>query len=706
MTANHRDGTPDGAGSGPDPSAMHGTGYPAARLADALATAAAHTDPTTRERAGHRVRQWGAVLRGMLNGTLRIGSRTPVEGLPAWVTPEVLRGGFATGRAVARGGTPDFSRALHGLTESHARLDAGTYRVDVPEEAALLVLAWLVRAGDLDAAGALLREISPFADQLRFTPADGVVRDPGTVWRKTAADVREALAARTPHPRVETMRATLTGWHPYADELLELWLDSAVDGQIGAKLDGPWRARAARLLDRYRELAAAHPVPRKHRDPRENATILRTCAAIAVDGERIAPHELRRVRHAVSSMVERRGRPGSARHTAVRAEQAANAAIPSVPAFAALVLARVAGLRPDRGIDQVDDLLAPVHEDVPGLPRGAEIPEAVRRIVRRALAGTVEELVDAGIVPSAEVLAEFAPAVAAVAVSAGYADEALRTLMAATYLAFRARRSLLLTDLSHQVSFDELPWVRAVAGHRAEPAGRATARRLGGLVLAAFPGTVVPNPMVRELAQLAPDLPWVEELAADIFQGTFTPKFPAAARLAGELLDGGLYARYYGLDFAAAADVRTFVRWCDGRADRRGANPVVANGSMIEHAQLLTTHNLATLVHAGVDVDWEAAAGGAFDRAVRLVPAVRGPRGLAAVKDVAYAWRQLVFFLSLTASPQALLDRWWARSPVALHLPLAGLAHVVDGGGFDRTGRGGRGRRLLGWTSGRHWLVA
>ena len=119
--------------------------------------------------------------------------------------------------------------------------------------------------------------------------------------------------------------------------------------------------------------------------------------------------------------------------------------------------------------------------------------------------------------------------------------------MAATYRAFRARRSLLLLDLQHQVRMTELPWVQALrpyreAGDETREEAQATLRRLGELALDGFPATLLPNPLVRELAALSretgADLPWVEELAADIFMGRFSPKFPRAARLAGELLAG------------------------------------------------------------------------------------------------------------------------------------------------------------------------
>lgn len=50
-----------------------------------------------------KARSWSDVLSGILTGELKIGSRKPVQGMPAWATPQVLRGGFATG-AYAAGG--------------------------------------------------------------------------------------------------------------------------------------------------------------------------------------------------------------------------------------------------------------------------------------------------------------------------------------------------------------------------------------------------------------------------------------------------------------------------------------------------------------------------------------------------------------------------------------------------------------------------
>lgn len=123
------------------------SGYAWAQLARAFVTSQVHEDADTRRRAEVRVDRWRQVSSGMADGTLTIGSRTPAKGLPVWVTPEVVRGGFATGKAAAggpllehetataeRAGIPANRRALFayhlteaGLEELYSLLDSGAY---------------------------------------------------------------------------------------------------------------------------------------------------------------------------------------------------------------------------------------------------------------------------------------------------------------------------------------------------------------------------------------------------------------------------------------------------------------------------------------------------------------------------------------------------------------------------------------------------
>ncbi|WP_426569126.1 hypothetical protein [Streptomyces canus] len=748
-------------------------GYASGQLARALATARTHQDPDTRRRAQDKSRAWRAVLAGMANGLLAIGSQTPVAGLPAWVTPEVVRGGFATGEALAggplrpyetdvarRAGIPEDRRALFaywlsedGLGRLYDLLDSGRYEVTVPEEAALLTVAWLARAGETQAALALVEELVPFADRLRFAPppADRPAPDAAAVHRRTVGDARHDLDRRLPSRAVETQREALAVWQPFGDELLAHWLETAEDGQVLARTpDAGWHERGEELLRRYRDLARRHTYCTKHLNPKQNLAILRGALEETLAHRPLDARRLGLLRHAVTSMVRRRGLPGSPELTALRREQAAQAALPSHHALAQLVLRRLSGLPPEEGVGEVEPLLAPVSEEEAretGLPAGAAIPHALRRPVEAALSAPIGTLVERGLVPSAEVLAELVPQLVAATTAQAYPDDSLRTLAAAHYRAFRNRRSLLLLNLERQVRVEELPWVKAVAGWRSDTeAGEVSAlalRQLGELAVQAFPGTILPNPLVRELSVLArqADLgaPLVEELAADIFMGTFTPKFLAAARVAAELLGGGsLYERYYAIDYralrnlaiaeAGEAQTRTirprtspgFAQLCAERAGssssraRWGFGSVAANGTVIEQAQILTTHNLATLVHrVGIApaTGWEDLARRSFDTVCRLTARVHGnPRPLSTVKDAAYAWRQMLFHLSLcTPREQARTLDWLSeeltRRPghVAVRLTpaLTGLRQVTQGGSPED----GEGRRLLGWTTGGHWML-
>ncbi|MEW2581324.1 hypothetical protein [Streptomyces syringium] len=343
-------------------------------------------------------------------------------------------------------------------------------------------------------------------------------------------------------------------------------------------------------------------------------------------------------------------------------------------------------------------------------------------------------------------LAELVPQLVAPTTALAYEDQALRTLMTANYQAFRNRRSLLLLNFEHQIRLEELPWVRAVAGHRREGAAREAARttlvHLGELALQGFPATVLPNPLVRELNTLArtasAGVPFVEELAADIFMGSFSGKFLTAAKIAGELLGGTLYERYYGIDYElvlALGDTgrsaellgtgkspeQDFAELCRSAAGTGRSWSTAANGMVIEQAQILTTHNLATLagpLGIAPTPGWAAQARRCFATVCRLVERVHGtPRPLCTIKDAACAWRQLLFYVSLCPTKEqavvlAGLEGQLAHHPghVAARLApaLAGLRLVADGGRFEANGtaptEGGQARLFLGWSTDGHWM--
>lgn len=762
---------------------MHAYAY--GRLAAALESAATHADPAVRTRAGGKVARWRAVLDGMAGGELTVGSRTPVADTPAWVTLEVLHGGFATGAYLAdqpltaaerawlppdQPGSTDRERLNlwflgdAGQAELLAALAADRYRVELPEHAALAVVAVLLDRGRPEAALDLVTTLRPLLHRLRFTPTLLPRPEPAssTVHLEPAGTVADTLRAVRNRPQLAAMRATLGVWNPLHDQLVALWAET-VDGPpprlVGGEVVGGWPARrypdgwADRRQAWLDAVAAAGPVTGRHAHPRGNFARLRR----ALEAETLTGRDVGWVRRALANTLTR---AGGVDRTALRAEQAAVAAAPTHADLAHLVAARLDRYPRDEGVPALEEVVAPLPVAALAAAAGTEapetaagpavaIPDGVVRTARRALEAPVAELVRLRVIPSGEVLARVLPQLTARHAAAGIADPLAAGLYARTYASFRRRRSLLLLDLQSQVTLEELPWAAALEGFRVRLPGDAAAardalRETVLLALTGFPATVLPNPLVTEIGALARRaglrLPLVEDVAADIFTGTFTPTWRAAAEVASRTLAGSPYARYYDLPESWAAPpvpvprrrpfwprrtpptrptAADFAARCRDRAAaeaggrcRTHRGSAAGNGTVLEQAAILTTANLAVLTDA-LDLgpqlgDLAERTLGWAARQVERLPVDRHGR-LLAVKNAAYGWRQGIFFLGFAdpVEQAGIVDRLAEATAGGPAAPaVAGLRQVLRG---DRFGPDGStpagGRRLLGWTTGRHWLL-
>jgi hypothetical protein len=719
--------------------------YAYGRLVAALQSAATDPDPAVRARAAGKADRWRTVLDGMASGALRVGDRTPVADTPAWVTLEVLHGGFATGAYLAeqpvtaaerawlhpdQPGRTDRERVnLHflgdaGQAELLAALATDRYRVELPEHAALAVVALLLDRGHPEAALDLVATLRPLLHRLRFTPTLLPRPEPtgSTVHLRTAGAVAAELRVAQPPPQLAAMRATLAANDRY-DELVALWADT-VEGEpprlVQGWVVGGWPAR--RFPPDWAErraaiLAQEPPTTGRYAHPRGNYARLRA----ALEKDQLTGRDVGWVRRALANTTTRH--PDRA---ALRRQQAAVLAEPTHAELARAVATGLDRYPPEEGVPTLDDL-----------PAGT--PPSVRTKVARALEAPVAELVRQHVLVSAEQLAEVLPQVTARHLAAGIADPVAAGLHARLYAAFRRRRTLLLLDLRSQVRFEELPWAAALDGFRTG-AGQGLTEALREtvvLALTGFPATMLPNPLVSELSALARraglDLPLVPDVAADIFTGRFTGTWPAAAARASELLAGSPYGRYYDLPEAwplpdpprrrwqrpppARTPEEAFAALCVERAAEAGAGDggwVARNGAILEQASILTSANLAVLTGAlGLGAGFGPLAGHAFSRAIVSVQhrlPTDGHARLITVKNAAYAWRQAVFFLGYAdpAEREALVEQVIEWSAGGRLEPAArGLRFVLGGGRFapDGTGPGGV-RRFLGWSVGPHWVLA
>ncbi len=721
---------------------------------------------------------WQQALGGLVDGTLRVGSRTPVDEIPAWLTLEVLHGGFATGNLAAAGPLQPHELAalaalgpratspertalnLHyfagdGRAVLDRMLDEGRYQLQVPEEAALMIASWLARKGEWDKSATLIETIAPFFDRVRFYPvprAEPLDLGPG-IYRQTVGEAVKSLRATRSSEDVHRMREAVLVWMPLYDRCVALFLETlegerptlqrtaaggiarggrgqpvVIGGWPCRNYPAGWAERAEALLADYTRLRAEHTRCKKPDKPKENFARLRgyLAAAARTPGE-LTGRDVSAIRSIVAAYTARHGAPDSIQRLATRTQQKHLATLPLHEVLARQVAEALDRHPSHTGLAEVGAVLSSVSD--------RPLPRAVAHKAMRCLQASLETLVKHDVLPSSEAIAGVLPVLTARTRAATVDDVALRRVFEATYVAFRRRRSLLLLNLESQVQFGELPWISHLAAwvgsdEASHQSARDTLRQVTALVIDRFPETILPNKLVQELRVLATSaglrLPLVDELAADIFMGTFSEPYLRASHAAARVLGGSVYERYYGVPYARlleADDVSTFAALCSERAnalapDGRGT---VLSGMILEQAQVLTTHNLAPLFDAlelANRLDLPQLARRTFDwicRQARLT--LRDWRAqLHMLKNTAYAWRQLLFYVALL--PRAEQDAFvqWSTQRLSQQRPqfrqrfepvVAGLRAVVAGETFDAHGvhAASGGKRLYGWTVGTHWLL-
>ncbi|AOI68378.1 hypothetical protein [Burkholderia ubonensis] len=758
-------------------------GYAAFQVAKALTTCEAHPDRAVRERAKERISKWEAVLTSVLDGSIAHGSRAPLRSMPAWVTPEVITGGFATGECLAGGpfqehevsllhrlsmspeaGDPD-RRKLNahfltdqGMSELRDRLSSGRYELSVPEEGALMVVAWLLDHGHSEEARNLVDELLPYFDRLRFypVPSDRQRRSGSSVHLQDAGKTLADVNGIRPNKRILAQKEAVNVWAPLHDRVVGLFLETVEDGCACRKYPDGWEARARALLREHAALLARCSANGKyHRERGHHAQLRGLLERAATQADSLCAWETRRVQSILNSYIAKRGAPGSAQCEDARRRQIESVSGPTFHELASVVAGRLSGCAANDALDDIAHLVQPVTQDEAssrGLPAGTPIPDSIRRKVERCLNAPIGLLVDRGLITSGEALARVLPQVTAGIRAAGIADARLRELVGAIYQAFRRRRSVLLFNLETQVKLGELPWIAALDRFRCESAStqalsRQALEEIASLTMVSFPHVIVPNKLLREFRSLAQSaglkLPFVDEVAADIFMGRFSGTFVDATRMAAAHLAGSLYARYYDVDYSemvresenerfedtvrpriAAPAGSGFAEYCAGRAGVAlgGWHPAV-NGMIIEQQQILTTQNLATLffgigLAGSLKHDLAEMAKRCFRWICKRQQAKTGQwhGRLIMVKNTAYAWRQMVFYLGLLSTQDVAgfvqwAERHLAKQPenfrVRFRPVLDGLVQVTNGqplgsGAVDAA----IGRRFLGWSDATHWLLA
>ena len=668
-----------------------------------------------------------------------------------------------------------------GMSRLLDALLAGSYELESEEEAALPTVAWLVQRGYTKHAIDLVNVIEPWFSRLRFYPEikQQAGRVHGNVCVQNVATTKDKLLSIQPKQNLLVQRETISIWHPVYDRMVQLFLETVKGDfpfiQIGE--DGSWinrhagsfnlaggwpcqyypdnwHKRGSQLLHEITEKRKSHKLSTWLDRKDDSFYLLRHYLQICVASpQSLNGRDVGRIRLLLARYITKRGVPDSLRHRKVRAAQEQQVSPPAFDVLAKLLCERLQDYPANGGIADVEQILSPVSVDEASqwdLAADVHFPPCLRRKISCSLEASVKILIEKRIIGSGEVLARILPQLTADMIAAGSIDQESQGLLATTYLAFRRRRSLLLLNLEKQVQFRELPWIKTLTSLQKARisdkllAGQ-TLTEMAHLNLITFPHTILPNRLLQEFSGLANfaklDLPLVEEVACDIFMGRFSSKFLQAAKLAGKFLQGSVYARYYGIDYAYVLSIAEqapivkdkkkkiyvpqrdeFAELCEAMAGVRYGRSVAANGMIIEQQQILTTQNLASLctqIHIDSQFIGEAylMAQQCFSWVCQRLSLKMTDRHTALInmKNSAYAWRQMLFFLSLLEARNQLQFFSWAIEHMrvqdaslqkAFYPAMLGLRLVAEGKElteeiFAETGA----RRFLGWSNGEHWLL-
>ena len=791
-----------------------GSGYPHFQIAKALTTAQHHPDEKTRVRAEKKAAKWAEVLSKMADGLLVVGDRIPLPNTPAWVTLEVITGGFVTGELLAGGDLREYERDLlqeiapaattaaleaqrlllnrffvsdAGIARLQTWLQSGTYFIEVPEEGALLAVAWLLNNQQTDLARSLLETLAPWFGKLRFYPAvrSQPQQTSAQVCVQTVGEVSSKLQNISPNRQTLAQKESIEVWIPLYDQMVSLFLET-VEGEVPTlqtnengqwsrsstgrfpvvggwpcqQYPENWRMKARAILEAFAREQRQHSLCRKPNKRKEALAqlydYLKRC--IHNGSDTLSGRDVGRIRLLLARYVSKRGIPTSKSCQQLRKRQRRQSEAPTFREISRVLIERLSAYSSETGLSQPEHALFPITADESRkwtVPADTSIPQALQKKVKKSQQASIEELVERGLITSGEVLARVLPQITADIEAVGIEDPSLRRLYAAIYRAFRQRRSLLLLNLQKQVQLEELPWVAAIAQQKRKSLSTQTIAKealqnIAALTLTAFPQAIIPNKLLQEMTALAKtadlDLPLTEEIAADIFMGRFSGKFIDATIKAAELLSDSLYDRYYDINYRQIRAVleteraptsnsifgrkkkykeRTtaFDQLCQARAgvSKTGYHPS-ANGMVLEQQQILSTHNLAVLcslpgVKTQLENRFEELAQRCFIWVCQKlqVEVDDWHAKLIQIKQSAYAWRQMLFFLAqLTVIERTAFVDWanehFFRQSIDFQQrfrpAMMGLVQTINGQTIDESSmRPLEARRFLGWSTVQHWIL-
>ena len=617
-----------------------------------------------------RARKAAAALVAMSSGAVHVGSATPTD-FPQWVTLEVAKGGFATGKCAAQLTSADEPNENFLHPEAMARLHRGvvegTLRAVQPEHCALPVFVYLLLEGYVEPALRVLRVFQPYMGVLRLYPEEGHPAQPspppdsvlfapmcsGDLQAALEGDGRRSTsdAVRAVRTRKQQLRAPAL-WDlkkSVADLLTSFTHGLRVECRNNVVTDCRFDVAAAQ-----RNVEVCHDMLRNVRgaDWQYNSRMLRrsTLKIFVKALESIVKKNgmsNRELRLLCVSLIDfyKRKKPV---HPDITPSESSSGLSELLKRISALCT------RADTGMTEADAAAA-----VDGLKLSGRLAHLVSKSTLRPLSDHIVS----GNIPSLDVLGDAAADICTACSAAAAHDPASRNLTAMMHRTFRNVRSLLLRGLATQKTVADIPWFRelqSVVDERAhrmptEARERNAAVTILKTMLAHFPESVADpsNTFISAISAVLRTSGFpvpLKQIAVDIFENEFSASFTKAWKEACRLLDGTLYASYYDVEPSLSTMDLLSVCHLIARPQRRS---YTADSGVVLQAMEEQTggRGMVSLFHtARVEVG-VADAAAAFRQVLRLLAQQR-PTGdhralLKLYAHVGSAWRSTLLLSAL-----------------------------------------------------------
>jgi len=229
-----------------------------------------------------------------------------------------------------------------GLTVLLEQLESGCYDVAVPEEGALLVVAWLAQHGDIEGAREVLEILAPYFSMLRFYPVPAQRPQPSRgsrVHLRSVGETIASLAAIKPNPQILAQKEAIQVWAPLYDKMVALFLETVEGDPPCLRRDAEgrsirpdrggrfpvaggwpcrvypndWATRAKAVLydvDRARKEHTLCGRPERRKDPAfQLREYLRICVT---DPQTLTVRDVGKIRLILAGYIDKRGTPDSA----------------------------------------------------------------------------------------------------------------------------------------------------------------------------------------------------------------------------------------------------------------------------------------------------------------------------------------------------------------------------------------------------------